>query len=191
MIEWNSKKQEATLRTGDLELRIEAKNGINPCSLRNTKTRMVYADRDYEWQGEGFPTLSGKLKFTSRSISLTGQLGQLTVTQTFSVPKGESGVIVEQIILTNPTAKALKADTFKCGFVKALTSQERDVRVCPVPYFRETNGQLQDFTLNEIAEKPSGFAGWAESWTPTPTWGADGWVWRNGRPIAPPGQIQR
>jgi len=52
-----------------------------------------------------------------------------------------------------------------------------DIRVCPVPYRRETNGQMQEFALADVAVHGSGFAGWMEPLQPTAAWGAEGWVW--------------
>ena len=57
-IAWNAETGQAALTTGGVELVVETKDGINAKSLRDTKSGQVFADRDYEWQGGGFPKLA-------------------------------------------------------------------------------------------------------------------------------------
>jgi hypothetical protein len=193
-IAWNAESGQAVLATGGLELIVETKSGINARSLRDTKTGQVLADRDYAWnldantglpKMEGTPVI-GKGKDGSRSIAFKGLLGPIAIEQVFTLPANEPGVILEQITIGNPTDKPIDTAGFQCGFAKHLREGETwaadasEIRFCPVPYRRETNAQMQDFPLREVAEHGITFGGWNEPQKPTPIWGAEGWVWSKG-----------
>lgn len=193
-IAWNADNGQAVLTNGPIELIVNTKSGLNARSLRNTKTGQVYADRDYVWniggnaavpQMKNAPAISNT-DDGSRSIAFQGRLGPIAVEQLFTLPKNEPGVIIEQITISNPTDKPLATADFRCGFAKHLRENETwaadasDVRFCPVPYRRETNGQMQEFPLREVAEHGTTFGGWMEPQKPTPIWGAEGWVWCKG-----------
>lgn len=177
-VQWNAESGRAVLTNGRIELVIETKNGLNPNSLRDLRTGQAFADRDYSWPGGVFPKLQGPPKVGARSISFKGRLGALTVQQSFAMPRGEAAVLIETVRIENGSANPLDTAAFKCGFVKAIGTD--DIRVCPVPYRRETNGQIQEFALAGVAAHGSGFAGWMEPVQPTATWGAEGWVWSKG-----------
>ena len=187
----DSKTGRVVLTNGRLELVIETRQGINPCSLRDLKSGQVYADRDYVWPGGGFPKMEQppvikNHKGKSCSASFKGQLGSILVEQTFTASANEPGVILESITIRNSTDSGIATADFKCGFAKHLqegdtwASDASDVHFCPVPYRRETNGQMQEFPLREVAEHGSSFSGWMETVYPTPIWGAEGWVWIKG-----------
>ena len=118
-----------------------------------------------------------------RCISFKGQLDAIAVEQLFTLPNSEPGVILEQITISDPTDKPLDTSTFRCGFVKHLREGETwaadaaKIRFCPIPYRRETNGQMQGFALQEVAAHGMSYTGWMEPVVPTPIWAPEGWVW--------------
>jgi hypothetical protein len=181
-VKWDSQKGVATVKNGDLELIVETKNGLNPSALRNVRNGQVYADRDYSWPGDERPRLVGQPVVGEDSIKFKAKLNDLLIEQAYELSKKEKSVIYERITVTNPTSKTVATAAFKCGFVKAIDSGDaKDLVVCPVPYRRETNGQMQEFTLEHIASTTSGYSGWAEPFHPTSAWGAEGWVWTKGQ----------
>ncbi len=176
MVKWDQSKQIAIIKSGALELRVETANGINPSSLKNLKTGEVYADKAYIWPGGKAPRLIGEPEVKAKSIRLSGTINDLQVTLTYE--SAGANAIIEKVTITNPGTKTVDTSGFKCGFVKQLDNQKFEV--CPVPYRRETDGQMRVFTLDHIAKTPSGYGGWAEPWVETKTWGAEGWVWSSG-----------
>ena len=62
----------------------------------------------------------------------------------------------------------METKDFKCGFTKCIregetwTADAGGVQFCPIPYRRETNGQMQVFPLKEVAEHGSSFSAWME-----------------------------
>lgn len=176
------------LTSGRLALTIKTGAGINPCSLRDTETERVYADRDYLWPQGALPSLEAKPSVIQGpeggiTVRLRGKSGALVIEQTFTAPASQPNVILEQITIHNPTDKPLRSADFRCGFAKALREGEawladaEAFRLCPVPYRRETDGQMQEFPLREVAEHGTAFGGWFVPPIPTPIWGAEGWVW--------------
>jgi hypothetical protein len=193
-IGWNAESGQAVLTNGQLELVVETKSGINARSLRDVKTGQVFADRDYAWnlggtvglpKLEAAPVISSG-KDGSRSIVFKGRLGAIGVEQMFTLPGDQPGVVLEQISISNPTDKAVETAGFYCGFAKCLregeawTADAGEVRFCPVPYRRETNGAMQEFPLREVVEHGTTYGGWMEPQKATPIWGAEGWVWSQG-----------
>ncbi len=190
-IRWDADTGRAVLSNGRLELVVETHAGINARTLRNLGSGQIYADRDYAWiSGDnlGFPKMDtapviADAKNGGRCISFKGQLDAIAVEQLFTLPNSEPGVILEQITISDPTDKPLDTSTFRCGFVKHLREGETwaadaaKIRFCPIPYRRETNGQMQGFALQEVAAHGMSYTGWMEPVVPTPIWGAEGWVW--------------
>jgi alpha-galactosidase len=187
-IAWNAKSGIAVLTNGGLELTVETKSGLNPCSLRDLKSGYIYADQDYAWPDGGFPKsekppVIKQLKNGNCSVQFKGQLGSITVEQTFSAPAEEPGVILESIAIRNASGADLDTRAFKCGFTKRIRRGEKwaadadAIHFCPVPYRRETNGEMQDRPLKEVAEHGSSYGAWMVPPVETPTWGAEGWVW--------------
>ena len=170
---------------------------INARSLRDVAGGQVYADRDYAWQSGGklgFPKLDGLPETTEsadggRSITFKGRLGEIAVEQRFTLPKNEPGVILEQITISNPTDKPLDTSSFRCGFAKKIREGEKwsadaaKIRFCPIPYRRETSGQMQVFPLQDVAKHGMAYTGWMEPVVQTPIWGAEGWVWSYNSPL--------
>jgi hypothetical protein len=194
-IDWNAESGQARLIHGGLELVVETKHGINARSLRNVKTGLVFADRDYQWPGGGSPKMEAapeitKLDDGSSAITFKGRLGRIDVEQTVTLPVGEPDVFVEQITISNPTDQSVVTKDFTCGFTKCLregeswTGDARHVRLSPIPYRREIDGKMREFTLREVAERGGTFAGYVDPPQQTPTWGAEGWVWTDRRPLA-------
>jgi len=190
-VKWDPDSGRAVLTNGWLELVVETKSGISARSLRDLKTGRALADRDYAWPGGGFPKMEKPPAVANCvnggcSISFQGQLGPIEVTQTFTAPGNEPGVILEEIAIRNPTDHPLNTADFRCGFAKLLRQGDTwsrdtaDVHFCPVPYRRETNGQLQEFPLREVVGHGMSYTGWLEPVQQTPTWGAEGWVWSTG-----------
>lgn len=185
---WDPSAGRIILTSGRLELVVETSHGLNARQLRDTVSGQTFADRDYVWPGGGFPEMDGEpalveLENGGRSVTIKGRLEPLEVEQTFTAPAGEPGVILESITLRNRSDHPLSAARFACGFAKrirgaGLSPSDADaIRVCPVPYRRETNGRLQEFPLSEVAAHGMSFAGWMETPVTTPAWGAEGWVW--------------
>ncbi|HOW69450.1 MAG TPA: hypothetical protein PKY77_02515 [Phycisphaerae bacterium] len=189
-VTWDAGQGRAVLTNGPLELTVETRPGLNPRSLRNVQNGIVYADRDYSWPGGAFPTPSGSPDISrsddgSQSVTLKGRLGPLQIEQAFTAPANQPGVILENLTIGNATDNPVATADFKCGFAKLLRSgktwsPDAEIRFCPIPYRRETNGQMQEFPLREVAEHGITYGGWAEPPTPTPIWGAEGWVWSHG-----------
>lgn len=188
---WNRDDGQAVLTNGPLELTIETKPGVNARLLRNTASGELYADRDYSWPGGEFPRMEkapaiAKGKDRTLTVRFKGLLDSILVEQTFTAPGDEPGVILESITIRNPSTKAVVTADFRCGFTKRIREDQAwsqdagKVRICPVPYRRETNGAVQDFPLREVAEHRMSYAGWAETLCTTPVWGAEGWVWSSG-----------
>ena len=187
-IVWNRESGQVTLANDRLGLIVQTRFGVNACSLRDLKSGQVYADRDYSWPGDGFPRVEKNPVITnhkdgSRSVLFAGRLGAIVVEQAFTAPVNEPGVILEEIAIRNGTETPLATADFKCGFAKRVREDETwlpdaaDVRFCPVPYRRETNGTMQESPLRAVAEHGSSFSAWMEPVYPTPIWGAEGWVW--------------
>jgi hypothetical protein len=192
-VKFDSQSGRAILTNGRLELIVETKAGINARSLRDVQSGRVYADHDYAWSGGGLPKMAADpvvadAKDGGRSIAFKGRLGAIDVEQLFTLPGHDPGVILEQITIGNPTDKPIETAGFRCGLAKRLREGDTwspdasDIRSCPVPYRRETNGQMQEFPLREVAEHGTTYAGW-ESPQPTPIWGAEGWVWSFHSPL--------
>ncbi len=187
-IQWDEQIGQVAIVNGRLELIVQTKSGLNPCSLRDLKSGWIYADRDYVWSGgTEFPKMLKPPAITNQengncSVVFRGQLGSLQVEQTFTAPKNEPGVILENITISNPADGPMDTANFKCGFAKWVREGEdwsqdaNDVRFCPIPYRRETSGQMQEFPLRQVAEQGSSFCAWMEPVQPTPMWGAEGWV---------------
>ena len=57
---------------------------------------------------------------------------------------------------------------------------DADVHFCPVPYRRETDGQMREFSLRAVVGHGMSYSGWFEPVRQTPIWGAEGWVWSYG-----------
>jgi hypothetical protein len=190
-IAWDPDTGRAVLTNGRMELIVETKSGLNPRLLRDVKTGQVYADRDYVWSMAGtseLPKLEGEPVVTDtkdggRSIAFKGRLGSVAIEQVFALPKSDPDVILEQITISNPTDKPLETASFRCGFAKHVRAGEKwsadgsGIHFCPVPYRRETNGQMQVFPLQAVAEHGVTYGGWFDPPQPTPIWGAEGWVW--------------
>jgi hypothetical protein len=179
------------LTSGRLELIVDTKAGINARSLRDVKSGRALADRDYAWFGGGFPKLQQAPAIThgedgSGSISFQGRLGPIEVEQRFTLPPAEADVILESIAIRNPTDHPVNTGDFKCGFAKHIRQGDRwapeasDIRFCPVPYRRETDGGMREFPLREVAVHGMSYNGWFEPPVDTPIWGAEGWVWSYG-----------
>jgi hypothetical protein len=193
-IAWNAETGQAVVANGRLELVVDTKSGINPRSLRDTAGGAVYADRDYVWGRGGLPKMEEAPVIAdsgdgSRSITFRGRSGDIAIEQTYSLPAGNPGVIIEQITIRNTRQfQRLRTADFHCGFAKRLRSGETwspdasQIRFSPVPYRRETNGRIHDFPLREVAEHGTTYAGW-ESPQPTPIWGGEGWVWSKGSAV--------
>ncbi len=177
VVSWNRRTGQAILTTGRLELIVDTNAGLNAHALRDRQTGRVYADGEYVWPEEQHPPLVRQPVVHERSIVFTAWLQHIQVEQSFVLPKDEPGVILERIKILNPTGEAIDTSTFRCGFAKLLDERAGAIRLCPVPYRRETNGEMQEWPLSEVAKRPSGFAAWAEPWQPTAAWGAEGWVW--------------
>jgi hypothetical protein len=189
-VTWDAASAQARLTTGDLELVVDTKGGLNARSLRSLKTGENFADRDYSWPGGKLPTLTNTPAVRvngdkSKSISFVGKLDSLEVEQTFTLPD-EPGAILESIAIHNATDAPLVTADFECGFTKCVRDGETflpdatDIRFCPIPYRRETSGQMQEFPLSEVALHGMGYSGWNEPVVPTSVWGAEGWVWIKG-----------
>jgi hypothetical protein len=188
-ITWDAASGKVCLTTGNLELLVNTKDGINACSLRNVQTGDVFADRDYSWPNGKFPILMGTPEIAqngeSKSITFQGKLDSLEVEQTFALPN-EPGVVLESITIRNPSDAVIATADFKCGLTRSIRDGETlakdatDVHFCPIPYRRETNGQMQEFPLREVTEHGMAYTAWMEPVVPTPIWGAEGWVWIKG-----------
>jgi hypothetical protein len=190
-VDYDAASGRVELSTGQIALTVETKAGINARLLRNARTGQVFADADYSWPGGTLPRLTADPQVAQRdegglSVLLMGRLGALQVEQRLTMSAMWPDVLLERITIRNPTDAPLSTADFKCGFAKTLCTGETwvpdaaDVRFCPVPYRRETNGQMQEFPLREIAEHGTTYAGWMEPAHPTPIWGAEGWVWSKG-----------
>jgi acetyl esterase/lipase len=193
-ITWNAASGRAVLTNGRLELIVETKSGINPCSLRDVKSGRVYADGDYSWPEGKRPKLAGKPVITEEdgvcTITLKGKLKMLKVEQTFSASVAEPDVITEQIKLRNPRSSPVETPWFACGFTKKLRDGGSwlpgvaDSRLCDVPYRRHPEtGELCDWTVPELVAR--------KNWYSTARsaiynrqesciYGAEGWAWYQG-----------
>ena len=94
-------------------------------------------------------------------------------------------MILERIVIRNPTDRPVNTANFKCGFAKRIRqgdawSPDADVRFCPVPYRRETNAEMREFPLRAVVGQGMSYNGWFEPAVQTPVWGAEGWVWSYG-----------
>ena len=192
-VTWDAVSCQARFTTGSLELLVDTKNGINARSLRDVQSGEVFADRDYSWPNGKFPTLINvpaiaQHKDASKSMTFKGKLDALEVEQTYTLPN-EPGAILESITIRNLSDAPLATADFKCGFAKCIRDGETflpdaaEIHFCPVPYRRETDGQLREFPLREVAEHGMAYTGWFEPVVPTPIWGAEGWVWSKTSPL--------
>jgi hypothetical protein len=183
------------MTSGRLELTVETKSGLNPSGLRDTKSGRVYADSFYRWPNHQAPVLQGvpvidTQKAGACSVKFTGQVGPLTVIQTFAASSAEPNAITEVIEIRNSTAAPLDTSNFACGFAKivhdknCLLDDVANSHFCNVPYRRSSEtGELQDYTVEDLINRPSWFS---TSPSPgaarqlSPDWGAEGWAWCDG-----------
>jgi hypothetical protein len=184
--------QKATLTNGRLELVIDAKEGINPCSLRDLKSGRGFADADYSWPKGIRPTLAEKPVILEKdgvcSVTLKGKLDVLEIEQTFTASAAEPGVIAEQITLHNPNDKLLDTSSFACGFTKTIHDGKDWLpgvaasRLCDVPYRRQPeSGAMNDFTVPEFtAKKKTFYVDRSNAQSATELMGAEGWAWYGG-----------
>lgn len=184
-----------TVKNGRIELRVETASGLNPNSLRDTKSGRSYADRDYTWPGGALPTMIGVPSIAaetdgSKKVVFVATMDGLRIQQTFAAPAAEPGTITETIRIENPGTTTLDTSTFACGFGKTISDANgwladvADSRFCNVPYRRWTEtGELADYTVPELTTKTSRFAtirnDWY-GWTNSDTWGAEAWAWYKG-----------
>lgn len=186
----DSSDRSIKLTNGSLELVVDVSNGINPCSLRDM-SGIAYADSDYAWPGGKAPSLVQKPSIRTRGdgsmvIILKGRLGAILVEHTFEAPAKRPGAILERIRLTNKSDREINTTDFRCGFVKRLKDGDvwlRDGKTmiaCPIPYRRETDGSLREYTLRHMVEQGTAFVSWHHGAASTTTWGAEGWALTNG-----------
>ena len=180
------------LASGRLELVIETKSGINPCSLHDRKSGRVYADGDYSWPEGQCPALTGKPLISKQngtcSVTLKGKSGSLEIEQTFSARENEPGLITETITLRNPGGEFLEIPAFACGFTKKIHDGKdwlpdiTETRLCNVPYRRHTEtGELCDYTVPELAAKKSWYStDRMFNRNESDIFGAEGWAWYQG-----------
>lgn len=175
---------------GRLELVIDTKSGLNPNSLRDSKTGRVYADTDYVWSAIKTPMLTKQpeIKYGrngSTSVKLTAADGALSIEQIFSASPDEPGVIVERITIRNIGTSKLDTSKFGCGFAKKISNAHgwlRDVansRFCNIPYRVQTDtGAMCDYDLTELTTKPAQyFLMTLKRLVEDPVYGAEAWAW--------------
>ena len=154
----DSKTGRVVLTNGRLELVIETKGGLDPCSLRDLKSGRIYADADYAWPNGVRPTLVGTPVITEKdgicSVVLKGGTDSLEIEQTFSASAAEPDIITEQIKLHNPGTNLVETPSFACGFTKKIHDDKdwlpgiADSHFCDVPYRRHPEtGELCDYTV--------------------------------------------
>jgi hypothetical protein len=186
--------QRMVLTSGRLELVIEMKKGVNPCSLRDLRSGRVYADGPYAWFEHFRPTLVGKPKIVDQdntcSVTFKEAGDTLEIEHTFSASAAEPDLITEQIKLHNPGPNPVIASLFSCGFTKTIHDGKNwlpgvaDSRLCDVPYRRHPEtGELCDWTVPELAARKNWYStarsaiyNRQESWI----YGAEGWAWHQG-----------
>ncbi len=178
------------LTNGRLELLIDTRSGLNPCSLRDSKTGRVYADADYAWSGIKTPMLTRQPEIRnaadgSTSVKFTAADGALLIEQTFSASPKEPGVIVERLTIRNTGEEKLDTSKFGCGFAKKISNANgwlRDVarsRFCNIPYRVQTDtGAMCDYDLTELTTKPAQyFLMTLKRLVEDPVYGAEAWAW--------------
>jgi hypothetical protein len=188
---FDSQTGKIVLTSGRLELVIETKDGINPCSLRDLKSGRVYADGHYFWCERLRPTLIGKPAITEKdgvcSVTLKETADTLEMEQTFSASAAEPDLITEQIKLHNPSSNPVIASLFACGFTKKIHDGRdwlpgvADSRFCDVPYRRHPEtGEMCDWTVPELDARKNWYStarsaiyNRQDSWI----YGAEGWAW--------------
>ena len=120
----DSQSGRVVLTNGRLELVIETRPIINPCSLRDLKSGRVYADGNYAWCERLRPTLIGKPVIAEKngvcSVTLEEQADTLEIEQMFFASAAEPDLITEQIKLHNPGRNLVIGSLFSCGFTKKL-----------------------------------------------------------------------
>ena len=155
-ISWNAESGQAVLTNGQVELVVETKSGINARSLRDVKTGQVYADRDYAWnlggtvglpKMEAAPEISIRARTGAVRSSSRGVWARSASSRRLHAA-GESS----RASFWSRSRSAIrrirrsKRPASICGFAKHLregetwTADAGEVRFCPVPYRRETNG---------------------------------------------------
>ena len=166
----------------------------------------VYADRDYAWSSGGNADFrnwrasrrSPTRKDGGRSITFKGRLGAIAVEQLFTLPSERAGRHPGTDHHQQSDGQAARhvrlsaaASPRRFAQGEKWSADAANIRFCPIPYRRETNGQMQEFPLQEVAAHGMSYSGWMEPVVPTPIWGAEGWVWtRRGQGSGARGQGQ-
>jgi hypothetical protein len=192
--EWDGASSILVMTSGRLELTVETGAVLNARSLRDTKSKRVFADRGYSWSGIAAPRLVGVPSVTAREpgtcvAAFTAAAGALRVEQSFTASDREPDAITETVTLVNTGADALDLPDFACGFAKCV-HDGRDwtagagCRLCNVPYRRHPEtGELCDYDVWDLAERESWFSTERSprfNRKPSSAWGAEGWAWYQG-----------
>lgn len=115
-----------------------------------------FAVGPYIWQATVDNTeLNGlkrpQIKTTDKqTLVVTGKLGPLDVEQRFTLLENAGG-FDEVIRLHNPTGKDVVMDDIRTGFSRQLTPAADPYRLVAVPYRRQANGSLHDYSMTDVA----------------------------------------
>lgn len=181
--------RQVRLTNGRIELLIDTRSGLNPNSLRDTKSGRVFADASYVWDGGDPPVLAGepvlKKSRQGASVTLTAARGPLQIEQSFTAPARDPNVIIERITIRNTGSATLDTSGFACGFAKNTGASARNTagtRFCNVPYRVQTDtGELCDYSVSELFRKQCKYPiSRILIYQESPIYGAEGWAWYGG-----------
>jgi len=85
----------------------------------------------------------------NQTLLLTGKLGPLEVEQRFTLLENSNG-FAEAISLRNPTGKDIAIDDIRAGFSRQLTPATDPYRLVAVPYRRQADGSMQDYSMSSM-----------------------------------------
>ncbi|MBP5738869.1 MAG: carboxypeptidase regulatory-like domain-containing protein, partial [Abditibacteriota bacterium] len=176
-IKVDSAGKTALIENGRIRITVDFSSKLNATGLTDLKTGKVYADSHYVW-GMGEAVVAGAPKAAKNSVTFKAEIGDVTVTQVFAVPK-EKDVITETITIANPTDKVIDTSAFRCGFTHKIGAGSDD-RVCDVPFRRHSEtGDYNDFALRDFFGKENTFSAMRSpiyDRRKTDQWGAEGWA---------------
>ncbi len=153
-----SLSEAAVCSNGNLELVLERRRENVEARLSDTSTGQVWAHGPLCY----FARLAGatecrglvdaRVEGTVKQLLVTGTLGgsNLRVKHRFTVPRA-ANCLEEQLTLENCGSTAVRIEDLGCGFRRRLDESLRPWRWVAVPYRRQVDGKLHDYSLSDLS----------------------------------------
>ncbi|MDR3643774.1 MAG: hypothetical protein P4M02_01715 [Clostridia bacterium] len=191
-IRYDREEGKVLLTSGRLELRVDIREGLNPCGLTDLKSGRSYADSDYEWAGNDRPVPVEEpalhtLGSGDCEAVFLGKTGGLRVKMEYCIQASEADVIFETITISNPTANMIDTSAFACGFAKTArmgadrAADVAEANLCEIPYrYHNETGELRDCKIPEFLQKESWYSSERSpryNMKQSTAYGSEAWAW--------------